>query len=63
MAEEVNTGGLRRFRVGKADRDLPLEKSIDNAYQLAEIRKAKERLKHYFLHVFLPYISQTSCQF
>lgn len=44
MAEEVNTGGRKRFvSKGRPELDDELAKKIDEGYKKAEIRKAKER--------------------
>ena len=44
MAEEVNTGGLKRFMRNKEKINLEpeLEKAVNDAYELASIRKKKE---------------------
>lgn len=47
MTEEVHTGGLRKFRIGKSQKiEQKLSRSIDKAYEKAKIRKAQEKRRN-----------------
>ena len=55
MPEEVNTGGTRRFVIGKErpKLDAELEKAIEEGYKKAEERKKKERKRKLIFFILI----------
>jgi len=54
MAEEVNTGGLKKFVSKKSPKIEPeLAKNIDEGYEKADIRKVKERRNKIILVIII----------
>ena len=54
MVEEIKTGGLKKFVVGKTSKiDKELARKIDEAYEKAEIRKAREKRNKVILIIII----------